>query len=76
LLHEVPPIIDRLATDYESVTVAMPDAPEVRVHLTAGVLVGHLAICTVLAADGAVEIIYLDTDEEDGDDLTMGAGRT
>jgi hypothetical protein len=60
LLHELPPIIDRLAANYEAVTAAMPGAPEIRVHLTTGVLVAELAIYATLAVDGAVEIIYLD----------------
>ncbi len=63
LLHEIPPIIDRLAGNYESVTLVVPEAPEVRVHLTTGALVPYMAIYTVLATDGAVEIIYLDIDD-------------
>lgn len=31
LLHEIPPIIDQLAEDYEGTTVGVRDAPEVRV---------------------------------------------
>jgi hypothetical protein len=32
LLHEIPPIIDRLAQDYETVTAAVPSLPGVRVY--------------------------------------------
>jgi hypothetical protein len=38
LLHEIPPIIDQLAEDYEGATLAVPDVPEVRVLITAGIL--------------------------------------
>ncbi|HYZ99457.1 MAG TPA: hypothetical protein VE575_11945 [Acidimicrobiales bacterium] len=63
LLHELPRIIDRLAQDYESVTLAVPSRPGLRVLITAGALVPTVAVYTVLAADGAVEIISLDIDQ-------------
>lgn len=62
LLHDLPPIIDRLAERYEEATTIVPDAPGVRVHLTTGVLVGQLAIYATQAVDGAIEVIYLDID--------------
>lgn len=37
LLHEVPPLIDLLALDYEAATLAVKDVPEVRVLIAAGV---------------------------------------
>jgi hypothetical protein len=60
LLHELPTIIDRLARDYEGSTLPVAGDPEIRVLVTAGVLVEYLAIYAVVADDDAVEIIYLD----------------
>jgi hypothetical protein len=60
LLHEIPPIIDRLAEDYETATTMVPSLPGVRVLVSAGFLVPYMSVYTVVAADGAVEIVYLD----------------
>jgi hypothetical protein len=60
LLHELPAIIDALADDYENVTLDVDGVPGVRVFITAGHLVSRVAIYIVVAADGAVDIIYLD----------------
>ena len=62
LLHEIPPIIDRLAQDYEGTTLDVPGVPDVRVLITSGILVAAIAVYAVLASDGAVEVIYLDLD--------------
>lgn len=64
LLHEVPPLIDLLAVDYEATTLEVKGVPGVRVLIAAGVLVARLALYVVLAGDGAVEIIYLEMDDE------------
>ena len=64
LLHELPPLIDLLALDYEGTTLEVKDVPGVRVLIAAGVLVARLALYVVLAGDGAVEIIYLEIDDE------------
>lgn len=64
LLHEMPPLIDLLALDYEATTLEVKDVPGVRVLIAAGVLVARLALYIVLAGDGAVEIIYLEMDDE------------
>jgi hypothetical protein len=63
LLHEIPPLIDVLAEDYEGATLEVPGVPDVRVLIATGVLVAHLALYVVLAGDGAVEIIYLEIDD-------------
>jgi hypothetical protein len=60
LLHELTAIVDRLAEDYVSSSVAVEDALPVRVLITAGVLVPYIAIYSVLGLDDVVEIIYLD----------------
>ena len=64
LLHEIPPLIDLLALDYEAATLAVKDVPEVRVLIATGVLVERLALYVVLADDDAIEIIYLEIDNE------------
>ncbi len=42
----------------------MRDVPEVRVLIATGMLVAHVALYVVLGDDGAVEIIYLEIDDE------------
>ncbi len=63
LLHEIPPLIDVLAVDYDATTLAVESVPGVRVLIAAGVLVPYVALSTVVASDGAIEIIYLEVDE-------------
>jgi hypothetical protein len=63
LLHEIPPLIDVLAIDFEARTLEVKDVPEVRVLIATGVLVAHVALYAVLADDDAVEIIYLEIDD-------------
>jgi len=62
LLHEIPPLIDLLAQDYEGATLDVPGVPDVRVLIAKGVLVSHLALYVVLPDDDSVEIIYLEID--------------
>ena len=62
LLHEIPAIIDRFAVAFESSTLPVAGDPEIRVLITAGVLVDFIPVYAVLAADDAVEIIYLEVD--------------
>lgn len=64
LLHEIPPLIDLLAVDYETATLEVRGVPEVRVLIATGVLLARLALYVVLADDDAVEIIYLEIDDD------------
>ena len=64
LLHEMPPIIDLLAEDYQAATFAEAEAPGVRVLVTSGRLVPRVAVFAVLLDDASVEIIYLELDED------------
>jgi hypothetical protein len=66
LLHDLPTILDRLAEDYESATLAVPSLPGVRVLIAAGALVPTFAVYTVVAADEAVEVIHLELDDIPG----------
>lgn len=58
LLHDLPAVIDLLAEDYLNQTTPVVD--DIRVLITAGVLVPYISIYTVLAHDEAVEVIYLE----------------
>jgi len=60
----MPPLIDVLALDFEAHILEVKDVPEVRVLIATGVLVAHVALYAVLADDDAVEIIYLEIDDE------------
>lgn len=62
LLHELPSIIDLLATDYERVTLEVEEVPGVRVLVTAGRLVTRVAFYVALAPDDGVEVVYLDVE--------------
>jgi hypothetical protein len=62
LLHEIPPLIDVLAMEYDTTTLAVEGVPGVRVLIAAGVLLPYLAVFTLVASDGAIEIIYLEID--------------
>ncbi len=62
LLHEIPPIIERLATDYERATTAVPGAAGVRMLITAGILVPYIVVYVTVAVDGAVELVELEAD--------------
>jgi hypothetical protein len=61
LVREIPTQIDLLAEEYERVT--QPVAPGVRVLIVTGTIVAQMAIYTVVAWDGAIEIVGLELDE-------------
>jgi hypothetical protein len=63
LLHEIPPLIEVLAVDYDTTTLAVEGVPGVRVLIAAGVLVPTWRSNTVVASDGSIEVIYLEIDE-------------
>ena len=65
LLHDLAPIIDRLADDYESSTIEVPGAPGVRVLLAGGTLVPFIAVYATLAEDDGVDIIDVGLDRRD-----------
>jgi len=62
LLHEIPSVIERLASMFEEVTMPALPGSDVRVLITAGVFGRILAFYVALAPDGWVEIFYLDID--------------
>lgn len=66
LLHELPPLMDALADDYEATTLEVRGLLSVRTLIAAGSLIPRLALYVTLDADDAVEIIYLQFDDETG----------
>ena len=60
LLHDLPTVIDLLAEDFVGRTSPVADDPEIRVLIAAGVLVPFVAVYALLAADDAVEVIYIE----------------
>jgi hypothetical protein len=66
LLHELPRVIDRLAEDLEHSTFIVASDPSVRVFASAGLLVAFLAIYLVVELDGAVTILSLEVEHEEG----------
>ncbi len=60
LLHDLPAIIDLLADDFMRHTSPVAEDPEIRVLIAAGPLVPYVAVYAVLAADDAVEVIFVE----------------
>ncbi len=61
-LHDVTAIIDTLADDYEGSTLPVPGT-DIRVLVTAGMMVSYVAIYVRLRVDDTVEVLSLDLDE-------------
>ncbi len=59
LMLDLAVIRDRLATDYESVTLGTDD-PDVRVYVGRGILVPHVAVYVALDAGDGVEAFWVD----------------
>ncbi len=62
LRHEMPRVIERLASSFEQVTMPVVPGSDVRVLITAGVFGRNLAFYVAIAPDGWVEILDLDMD--------------
>jgi len=60
LLHDLPVVIDLLAEDFFGHTTVVAENPEIRVSITAGLLVPFISVYAVLGEDDAVDIIYLE----------------
>ena len=58
--RDLPTVIDLLAEDFVGRTSPVADDPQIRVLIAAGVLVPFVAVYAVLAADDAVEVIYIE----------------
>ena len=68
MLHEIPAVIDRLAVAFEESTTPFVAGSDIRVLVTAGVLVNFMAVYALLVEDGAIEIIYLEIETRDAGD--------
>jgi hypothetical protein len=58
----MPSVIDRLAEDFDGTTIPSGYNDEIRVLVTAGILVNFFVVYVELEADGSVAIFYLDID--------------
>lgn len=63
ILHEMPRLIDRLAEDYEGSTLRLDEIPQIRMLITTGMMVPYIIIYATTAADGAIEVLYLELDQ-------------
>ncbi len=61
LAYELPPLIERLALDYDAITLPVPES-DLRVLVTAGMLVRHIAIYAFLDPTDVIVIIGLELD--------------
>lgn len=68
LFREMPRIVDQLADDYERNTTIVPSAPGVHVLITRGAFVPFILVYSVLAPDGAIDIIELELGFDDESD--------
>lgn len=62
LLYEMPRVIESLALDYEGVTLPVEGVTDLRVLVTTGMLVRHIAVYAMVAADGAIDIVGIEVD--------------
>ena len=62
LLYEIPLIIERLATDFEGSTAPIEGADNIRVLITSGILIRHIAAYALVHADGSVDLVALEID--------------
>ena len=67
LLHELPSVIEKLATDFEASTFVVRQDPVVRAFVSAGVLVAYLVVYAILNEDDFVEVLHLEIDHHPPD---------
>ncbi len=60
LLYEIPPLIERLATDFEANTFLVHGASDLRVLITSGMLIEYIAAYATLASDGVIDLVGLE----------------
>lgn len=58
------PIVDAFATRFDDLPEAIPGRPDYRLLITAGALVGGVAVIGPLSPDRAVELIHIRLDLE------------
>ncbi len=62
LVFELPSIIDQLADDFEAVTSVASPGSSLRVYVSAGIMVGLLAVYARLVNE-VVEVVWLSIDQ-------------
>ncbi len=62
LVHDLPPLLDLLRSDYERVTRPLAPGGVVRVLVSVGVLVRAVAVYAVEAIDGSIAVVGIDID--------------
>lgn len=62
LVIDLPPIVERFATDFEELPEVVEGLPAARVLVATGRLVRAVAVYGLLAADGAIDLIGVELD--------------
>ncbi|MEA2973268.1 MAG: hypothetical protein QOG82_1726 [Actinomycetota bacterium] len=62
LVIDLPPIVDRFATDFEALPEVVPGVPAARVLVATGRLVRAVAVYGILAADDSIDLIGVELD--------------
>lgn len=62
LVHDLPPLLDLLRSDYEGCTRPLVAGGVVRVLVSVGVLAPAVALYTVQSRDGSITVVGIDID--------------
>jgi hypothetical protein len=65
-VYELLRVVEEFATGFDSLPELIPGRPEYRLLVAGGLLVPRFAVTAQLASDGAVELVRLRVDHEDG----------
>ncbi len=63
-VHELLRVVDRVATEWDTLTELIPGRTDYRILTVVGILVPVFTVVAQLASDGAIEIIEFDADWE------------
>ena len=65
LLHDLPNIIDALASNFIGRTAPLQGREPIRVYLTGSILVSFVAIYAAESADSSVDLLWIDIDRSE-----------
>jgi hypothetical protein len=65
LLHDLPNIIDALASNFIGRTAPLQGREPIRVYLTGSILVSFAAIYAAESADSSVDLLWIDIDRSE-----------